>query len=191
MNSKTSSMSAPLLSENVRNRLIKDTNEREKNEMKNQTKVERRSDRELVVTRTVHGPARLVFEAWTTPELFQRWWVPKSIPITLLSCEQDVRVGGQYKLVFGANGTTMAFFGTYTEVTPYTRLAWTNEEGGQEQITTVTFEEKAGSTLLTVHNLFASKEALDQEIASGGTSALPETLDQLDELLATQARGAG
>lgn len=158
--------------------------------MKNPTTAERRSDRELVVTRMINGPAHIVFEAWTTPELFQRWWVPKSLPVTLLSCEQDVRVGGKYKLVFGAAGTSMAFFGTYTEVKPHTRLAWTNEEGGQEQITTVTFDEKGGKTLLTVHNLFASKQALDDEIASGGTAALPETLDQLEELLTTLAPNA-
>lgn len=155
--------------------------------MKNPTTAERKSDRELVVTRTINAPARIVFDAWTKPELFRRWWVPKSLPITLLSCEQDVRVGGQYKLVFGANGSEMAFFGTYTEVKPHTRLAWTNEENGQEQITTVTFDEKDGKTFLTVHNLFASKQALDDEIESGGTAALPETLDQLDELLATLA----
>ena len=153
--------------------------------MTSQTTAARSSDRELVVTRTVAGPARIAFEAWTTPELFQRWWVPKSAPITLLSCEQDVRVGGKYRLVFGANGATMEFFGTYTEVEPHARIAWTNEEGGQEQVTTVTFEEQGGRTLLTVHNLFASKEALDDELASGGTAALPETLAQLDELLAT------
>jgi uncharacterized protein YndB with AHSA1/START domain len=155
--------------------------------VKNPTTSERTSDREIVVRRTIDAPARIVFEAWTKPELFKRWWVPKSLPITLLSCEQDVRVGGKYKLVFGANGSTMEFFGTYTEVKPHVRLAWTNDEGGQEQITTVTFVEKGGKTLLTVHNLFASKEALDDEIASGGTAALPETLDQLEELLAMSA----
>ena len=159
--------------------------------MKNQTTVERTSDREIVVTRTVNGPARIVFEAWTTPALFRQWWVPKSVPITLVSCEQDVRVGGTYKLVFSAEGSTMAFFGTYTEVRPYTRLAWTNEEGGQEQVTTVTFDEQGTKTMLTVRNLFASKEALDEEIASGGAAALPETLDQLEALLATLTPKAG
>jgi uncharacterized protein YndB with AHSA1/START domain len=152
---------------------------------KNPTAVERTSERELVVTRTVNGPARLVFEAWTKPDLFKRWWVLKSIPMTLLSCEQDVRVGGKYKLVFSANDSIMEFVGTYTEVKPHTRLAWTNEEGGQEQITTVTFDERGGKTLLTVHHLFASKQALDDEIASGGTAALPEQFDQLEQLLTT------
>src|SRR3954467_3597506 len=150
--------------------------ESEPTPMKNRTTVERKSEREIFVTRTFNGPARIVFEAWTKPELFKRWWVPKSLPITLLSCEQDVRVGGKYKLVFSATGSTAQFFGTYTEVKPHTRLAWTNDEGGQEQVTTVTFDERGGKTLLTVHNLFASKQALDDEIASGGTAALPETL---------------
>jgi uncharacterized protein YndB with AHSA1/START domain len=153
---------------------------------KNPTKVERKSERELVVTRTVNGPVRLVFEAWTKAELFRRWWVPKSYGLTLLSCEMDVRVGGQYRLVFRHEDSTMAFFGTYLEVVPHSRLVWTNDEGDNgETITTVTFQENAGKTLLVVHDLYPSKEALD----SGSTGALPETLEQLDELLASLASG--
>jgi uncharacterized protein YndB with AHSA1/START domain len=149
---------------------------------------ERKSERELVVTRTVNGPARIVFEAWTKAELLKRWWVPKSYGLTLLSCETDPRVGGKYRLVFAHQGSTMEFFGRYLEVTPHSRLAWTNDEGGENgAVTTVTFEEKRGKTLLVVSNLFPSKEALEAEIASGGTGALPETLDQLDELLVTLA----
>jgi len=149
---------------------------------KNRTAVERKSERELVVTRTVNGPARLVFEAWTKAELFRRWWVPKSYGLTLLSCEMDVRVGGRYRLVFSHQASTMEFFGTYREVTPHSRLVWTNEEGDNgETLTTVTFDENAGKTLLVVHDLYPSKEALD----SGSTGAMPEALDQLDELLAS------
>ncbi|HET6381180.1 MAG TPA: SRPBCC domain-containing protein [candidate division Zixibacteria bacterium] len=149
--------------------------------------VERTSDRELVVTRTVKGPARLVFEAWTDAELLRRWWVPESFPITLLSCETDPRVGGRYRLVFSYEGSTMEFFGQYLEVTPPTRLAWTNEEDDGEPITTVTFEETDGGTRVTVHELYPSKEALDAAIANGSTgiSAMPESLGQLEELLAT------
>ena len=151
---------------------------------KNPTVVERKSECELVVTRTVNGPARLVFEAWTKAELFRRWWVPKSYGLDLLSCEMDVRVGGQYRLVFRHEGSTMEFFGTYLEVTPNSRLVWTNDEGDGQTITTVTFDESAGKTLLVVHDRYPSKEALD----SGSTAALPEALDQLDELLATLGR---
>jgi uncharacterized protein YndB with AHSA1/START domain len=149
---------------------------------KNRTGVERKSERELVVTRTVNAPARLVFEAWTKAELFRRWWVPKSFGLTLLSCEMDVRVGGQYRLVFPHEGSTMEFFGTYLEVTPHSRLVWTSEEGGGgNTITTVTFEESAGKTLVVLHDLYPTKEAVD----TGSTGAMPEALDQLDELLAS------
>jgi len=146
--------------------------------------VERKSERELVVTRTFNAPARIVFEAWTRPELFKRWWVPKSVGVSLLSCEMDVRTGGKYRLVFGNEASNpMEFFGRYIEVTPPSRLVWTNDEGGEGgAVTTVKFEEKGGQTLLVIHDLYPSKEALD---ASGFTDAMPETLDQLDELLVT------
>ncbi len=158
--------------------------ESEANPMQNRTAVERKSGRELVVTRTVNSPARLVFEAWTKAELFRRWWVPKSFGLTLLSCEMDVRVGGQYRLVFSHQDSTMEFFGTYLEVTPHSRLVWTNEEGDNgSTVTTVTFEESAGETLLVVHDLYPSKEALDDAIASGSTGGMPDQLDQLEELL--------
>src|SRR5262249_39083990 len=148
---------------------------------------------ELVVTRTVNAPARIVFEAWTKPELFKRWWVPKSFGVSLLSCEADVRVGGRYRLVFAHGASNpMEFFGRYLEVTPHSRLVWTNEEGdGGEVITPVTFEEKSGKTLLVVHDLYPSKEALDGAIASGATSGMPETLEQLDELLVTLGASVG
>ncbi|HWW60722.1 MAG TPA: SRPBCC domain-containing protein, partial [Thermoanaerobaculia bacterium] len=124
--------------------------ESEATPLKNRTTVERKSDRELVVTRTFNAPARIVFEAWTTPELFKQWWVPKSMGMFLRSCEMDVRVGGRYRLVFGHDASNSdEFFGTYLVVTPHSRLAWTNEEGGEGgQVTTVTFEEQGGQTLL-------------------------------------------
>src|SRR5688572_25844807 len=127
--------------------------------VKNRTTVERKSDRELIVTRTFDGPARIVFDAWTKPELFKRWWVPKSCGLNLHSCEMDVRVGGGYRLVFGhaASPEPMAFFGTYIEVTPHSRLVWTNDEGDETgAVTTVTFEERAGQTLLVMRDLYPS-----------------------------------
>ena len=154
---------------------------------KNRTTVERKSERELVVTRIFNGPARLVFEAWTRPELLKQWWVPKSMGMSLLSLEADVRTGGRYRLVFSHDASTMEFFGKYLEVTPHSRLVWTNEEAGGDaaQVTTVTFEERGGQTLLVVHDLYPSKEALDEAIASGSTGALPEQFEALDELLVT------
>lgn len=146
------------------------------------TTIERTSDRELVVTRTINGPARLVFDAFTRAELLKRWWVPKSFPMVLDSCEIDPRVGGTYRLTYLHEGSTMDFFGRYLEVEPPTRLAWTNEEGaGEATITTVTFEETDGRTRVVLHDLYPSKQALEE--GSGSTEAMPESLAQLDELV--------
>jgi len=159
--------------------------------MKNHTTVERKSERELVVTRSFNGPARIVFEAWTKPELFKRRWVPKSTGMSLLSCEMDVRVGGKYRLVFGNDASKpMEFFGRYIEVTPNSRLVWTNDESDDGAVTTVTFEEKGGKTLLVLHELYPSKEALDGAIA-GMEGGMPEQFEQLDELLVTLGASVG
>jgi uncharacterized protein YndB with AHSA1/START domain len=155
------------------------------------TTVERKSDREVVVTRTINGPARLVFEAFTKAELLKRWWVPKSMGMTLLSCEVDARVGGKYRLVFDHSPEPAAFFGTYVEVKPYSRLAWTNEEGGEGgPVTTVTFEEKGGKTLVVLRESYPSKEALDAA-GTGAAEAMAETFAQLDELLVALGESAG
>jgi uncharacterized protein YndB with AHSA1/START domain len=158
--------------------------ENETKPMKKRTAVERKSERELVVTRTFDGPARIVFEAWTKPELLKRWWAPKSTGVVLLSCEVDVRVGGGYRFVFGHDDSKMAFFGKYLEVTPNSRLVWTNEESDDGAVTTLTLEEKDGKTLLAIHELYPSKKALDVAIA-GTEGGMPESFEQLDELLAT------
>lgn len=159
---------------------------------KNATTALRRSDREFVVTRSFDAPARIVFEAWTKPGLLMQWWAPKSFGITLLSCEADVRPGGTYRLLFGVPGSDqpMPFVGRYLEVHPHTRLVWTNEESDDGAVTTVTFEEKDGKTLLVLHDLYPSKEALDEAIASGSTSGCAEQFDQLDELLFGRDGGA-
>jgi uncharacterized protein YndB with AHSA1/START domain len=154
------------------------------------TSLERASERELVITRTFDAPPRLVFEAWTRPELFKQWWVPKSSGASLLSCEQDVRVGGSYRLQFAhpEAAAPMVFFGRYLEVVPAARLVWTNEESEDGAITTVTFEEKDGKTLLVMRELYPSRQALDRAI-EGMDEAMPETFEQLDEFLL--GRGAG
>src|ERR1700761_357808 len=161
--------------------------------MKNPTTVERKSERELVVVRTFSAPARIVFEAWTKPELLMRWWAPKSFGVSFLSCELDVRAGGTYRFVFGhpASEQPMAFFGRYIDVTPPERLVWTNDEGGEGgAVTTVTFEERDGETLVVMHDLYPSKEALDAAIASGSTSGTGETFAQLVELLVSLGASA-
>jgi uncharacterized protein YndB with AHSA1/START domain len=153
--------------------------------MKSGTTAERTSGRELVVTRTFDGPARIVWEAWTRPELFKRWWVPKSFPVTLRSCELDIRVGGKYRLVFAHGDSERAFFGTYLEVKPPSRLVWTNEEGGDQVVTTVTFEDQGGKTLVVMHDLYPSEAALDEAVESGSTGAASEQFEALAALLVT------
>lgn len=155
---------------------------------RSRTSVERKGDRELVVTRTFDAPARLVFKAWSQADLFKRWWVPKSAPgISLVSCEMDVRTGGKYRLEFGSGGgDTMAFYGKYLEVVPDERIVWTNDEGEEGAVTTVTFADEGGKTLLTFHEVYPSKEALE-EAMNGAAKGLPEQLDQLEEMLAETA----
>src|SRR5579871_4529828 len=160
--------------------------------MKNPTTVERKSERELVVTRTFNSPAHIVFEAWTKPELLKRWWTPKSFGMSFISCEADVRTGGTYRFVFShaSSEQPMAFFGRYIEVTPNSRIVWTNEESPDGPVTTVTFEEKGDQTLLVLNELYPTKQALDDAIASGstGVSASSEQFEQLDALLDTLGR---
>lgn len=152
----------------------------------NRTSVERRGDRELVVTRIFDAPPSTVYRAWSQPELFRRWWMPKSVSgISLLSCDMDVRTGGKYRLEFGAGGSdTMAFYGKYLEVVPNERIVWTNDEDEEGAVTTVTFEDQGGKTLLNFHEVYPSKEALEEAL-QGSAAALPEQLEQLGELLSS------
>lgn len=153
--------------------------------MKNHTTVERKSECELVITRAFEGPARIVFEAFTKPELLKRWWAPKSSGSTLASCQVDLRAGGKYRFEFDlGSGRTMAFFGKYVEVIPHTRLAWTNEESDGGAVTTLTFQQNNGQTLVVWHELYPSKKALEQSM-SGMEGGMTETFGQLDELLGT------
>jgi uncharacterized protein YndB with AHSA1/START domain len=149
----------------------------------NRTSIERKGDRELVVTRTFDAPPSLVFRAWSQPELFRRWWMPKSATgVELVSCDMDVRTGGKYRLEFSAGGSTMAFYGKYLDVVPNERIVWTNDEGEEGAVTTVTFEDQDGKTLLTFHEAYPSEAAL-AEALQGSAAGLPEQLDQLDDLL--------
>jgi uncharacterized protein YndB with AHSA1/START domain len=153
--------------------------------VKNRTNVEAKGDRELVVTRTFDAPLHLVFKAWSTPDLFKQWWVPKSAGMTMVSCEMDIRTGGGYRLTFSHPqfDQPMTFFGTYKEVTPNQRMVWTNEEGPEGALTTVSFEERGGKTFVTLHELYPTTAARDEAI-TGSAEGLPEQFAQLDELLA-------
>jgi len=154
------------------------------------TVTERRSDRDLVVTRTFDAPVRLVYQAWTQAELFQLWWAPKSSPVPMIACEMDVRTGGGYSVSFGHDlASAMTFYGKYVDVVPDERIVWTNEESGQVTVTTVTFEDDDGRTRLTMHDRYPSKDALDATIAGAQDAAMDdptsEQFRQLDDLLVT------
>ncbi len=169
--------------------------ERDADHGMHRTSVERTSERELVVARRFEAPASTVFDAWTRPELLRRWWAPRSFGLSFLSCEADVRTGGAYRFVFGhpASAQPMVFFGRYVDVTPPSRLVWTNEEGGVGeggQVTTVTFGESDGGTLVVMHERHPSKDALDDAIASGSTDGFGEAFAQLGELLVAPETGA-
>jgi len=173
---------------------MEERKDKEINPTKYPTKVERESDRELVVTRTFNGPAHIVFDAWTKPELLKRWWAPKSCELSFLSCEADVRTGGTYRFVFShpSSPQPMTFFGRYVEVTPGSRLVWTNEEGDADgPVTTVTFEERGGETLVVIHELYPSKKVLDDAMASESISWSAEQFEQLDELVAAPGASVG
>jgi uncharacterized protein YndB with AHSA1/START domain len=153
---------------------------------KGRTQVER-SERELVVTRTFDAPVRIVYDAWTRADLFQLWWAPQSGGVPIRACEMDVRTGGGYSLTFGKDAAnTMTFFGNYIDVVPLSRMVWTNDEGDQGAVTTVTFEEKDGATLVVMTELYPSKEALDASFI-GMEDSTPEQFEQLDALLLTLA----
>lgn len=154
--------------------------------VQNRTLAERNGDLELVITRTFDAPPNLVFKAWSQPELFKRWWMPKSAQgISLVSCDMDVRTGGKYRLEFGTGGSdTVAFYGKYLEVVPNERIVWTNDEGEEGAVTTVTFEPQDGKTLVSFHEVYPSKEALEEAL-EGSAVALPEQLEQLEELLSS------
>ena len=161
---------------------------------KHETTLERKSDRELVVTRTFNAPAHVVFNAWTKPELIKRWWVPKSFGFSFLSCEADVRTGGTYRFVFShpSSGEPMPFFGKYLDVVPNARIVWTNAEAGEDgSVTTVTFEERSGETIVVLHDLYPSKKALDDAIASGSTGGWSEQFEELDQVLVAREASVG
>ncbi len=155
----------------------------------NHTTMELKSDREIVIARTFNGPARLVFDAWTKPELVKRWWAPKSRGVSVVGCDADVRVGGNYRYVLRRDtGDEFGFSGNYTEVTPHSRLVYTQcfePIPDAEAIITVTFDEQDGKTRLVAHELYPSKEAREGALASGMEQGMRETMDQLEKLVAS------
>lgn len=166
------------------------------NAVMNQTSMELKGDREIVIARTFNGPPRIVFDAWTRPELVRRWWAPDSRRVVVTACDADLRAGGTYRYVLRLEktGHQFAFSGRYTEVTPHSRLVYTElfepDAGGANPgdiplIVTVTFTGRDGKTDLVSHSLCPSPEVRDAILASGMEHGMRETMDQLDLLVAS------
>jgi len=164
------------------------------NRTANQTAMELTSDLEIVITRTFNGPPRIVFEAWTRPELVRRWWAPKALGVSVVSIDADVRVGGRYRYVLqrGDGGGEVAFSGTYREVAPPSRLVYTQafEPYPDEVIITITLTERDGQTDFVSHELWPSKEIRDMAMSTGMEKGMRMTMDQLDELVASLSEEA-
>jgi uncharacterized protein YndB with AHSA1/START domain len=165
----------------------------------NETTLSLEGDREIVITRTFNGPARIVFEAWTRPEHVRRWWAPRSRGVSLTACDADVRVGGRYRYVARLDrGGEFAFTGRYVEVAPPSRLVYTEvfeptaagaKPDDPEVVVTVSFEERDGRTHVVSRSLCPSKDVRDAIIASGMEHGMRESMDQLDALVASRAAG--
>lgn len=151
------------------------------------TQVTRKSDYELAVTRTFDALVQTIFKAWTQTDHFKQWWVPQSSGAVLRSCEQDVRVGGRHRveITHPKVSAPMAFYGTYLEVAPNSRLVWTNEENEAGAVTTVSFNEVNGGTRVSLEKRYPTAQALDQAL-QGMQDAMSETFDQLEALLAAR-----
>lgn len=152
----------------------------------NPTTVTRKGERELVVTRAFDHPVQAVFDAWANADLFRQWWAPRSMGAVISACEIDARTGGGYRITFGEGAEAMTFFGKYVEVTPPTRLVWTNEEGEDGPVTTVTFEAEGNRTLLTMSELYPAE--VPEDALAGQQAMAGEQFGQLDEVLGARAR---
>jgi uncharacterized protein YndB with AHSA1/START domain len=154
------------------------------------TTLERTSDREIVITRSFRAPPRIVFEAFTKSEHVRKWWAPRSRGVELVACDADVSVGGAYRYVMRVRDLgDMAFSGRYVELTPPSRLVYTQvfepmKDAG-EAVVTVTFDAEPGErTKMTSRERYPSKDALEAAIQSGMEGGMRESMDQLDVLVA-------
>jgi uncharacterized protein YndB with AHSA1/START domain len=155
--------------------------------MSHALKITTPSDREIAMTRVFDAPRTLVFEAYTKPELLQRWlgvfggW-------SLAVCEIDLRVGGAYRYEWHkAGGKSMGVSGVFLEVVPDERLvsnevfddAWYEGDGHS----TVTFVESRGTTTMTLTMRYDSKTVRDAVLSSPMEHGVAASYDKLEELL--------
>jgi uncharacterized protein YndB with AHSA1/START domain len=145
------------------------------------------SDTQILITREFNAPPRLVFKAYTTPELIERWWSGDRGTVT--TAEVDLRVGGQWRYVMVAGGGfEVAFHGTYHEIVPNERLVNTEayegtpDPDGDAALVTTTFTEKDGRTLLEQLCEMKDKAGRDMLIESGMETGMQEAMDHLEKV---------
>lgn len=164
--------------------------------MRELTTLRLEGDREIVIERTFNAPARIVFDAWSQPELVERWWAPRSRGVAVVQIVATVRTGGSYRYVLSHRDRQFAFSGAYIEVTPPARLVYTQifepaaggaQPGDAEIVVTVTFDERDGRTRVRSHTQCLSAEVRDGIIASGMEHGMRETMEQLEELVGVLA----
>ena len=149
------------------------------------------SGREIRITRAFSAPRRLVFDAWTKPELVQRWLLGPP-GWTMPVCEIDLRPGGSFRYVWqGPDGQQLGMGGTFREVDPPDRIVSTElydeDWTGGETLNTVLLTESEGRTTVTITVLYASQEARDSALSSGMEQGMAAGFERLDGLLREQA----
>jgi uncharacterized protein YndB with AHSA1/START domain len=151
-------------------------------------KITPRGDREMVMTREFAAPRRLVFDAWTQPELLTRWFGIDYNGWRFAACEVDLRIGGAYRFEWRkAPSGVMVIHGVYREVTAPERTVYTECVSWfpGEAVNTAEFVEREGLTRLTITTVFDSAAARDGALASGMEEGLSVQLATLDDVLAT------
>lgn len=150
------------------------------------------ADRELVITRVIDAPARLLFEAQSKPEHLLKWFGPAGYPLAL--CEVDFRVGGKFRMTMREekSGELMQpFGGEYVEIVPHKKIVYTDAfdgEGSEQMVVTITYDEgDDGKTTLTIHTLFGSAEMKRTHVEMGYQAGVNSGLDQLQDLVKSLA----
>lgn len=142
------------------------------------------ADTQILITREFGAPRRLVYKAWTTPELIKRWWSGDRGEVTI--AEVDLRPGGTWRYVMTANGGfEVAFHGEYREIVPGERIVSTEIYEGMpdaEAVVTATFTESGGRTTLTLLVQHATREYRDAHINSGMEDGMQESMDHLEQV---------
>jgi uncharacterized protein YndB with AHSA1/START domain len=131
-------------------------------------KADNTADREVVITRVFDAPRELVWEAWTNPKHADKWWGPNGFVNTTES--MDFRIGGGWKyMMIDSDGTRYPNLQVFKEIIPLSKLVFDHGDGERVWFeTTITLEEAGSGTLVTLRQLFPSKESRDEVVEKYG-----------------------